>query len=83
MRLEKAMMGQRRAEGRRSRNHVLTEGAARERKKTKQNNGADRRWGWAAVGEEERAAAPRISPALDPITSHRYTSGVSPGETLQ
>lgn len=37
MRLEKAMMGQCRAERRRSRNHELTEGPAREEKnKTKQ-----------------------------------------------
>lgn len=78
MRLEKAMMGQCRAECRGSRNNELTEGAARERKKA-QNNRAERGWEepwW----EEERAAAPCISPALDPITSHRYASSFSPGE---
>lgn len=43
MRLEKAMMGQCRAECRGSRNHELTEGEAREREKA-QNNRAERRW---------------------------------------
>ena len=50
MRLEKATVGQCRAEWRRSGNQELTEGAARERETNKQNTGQrDAGKNWAAV----------------------------------
>ena len=76
MRLEKAVMGQGRAEWRRNRSREGTDGIAAGRREQSRGEMPGRvRRPWKEV---ERAAAPWISPPSDPIRSCRHTSSLSP-----
>lgn len=78
MRLEKAMMGQCRAEQRRSRSHELTEGAAREEKnKTKQWS----RESYEELGSHGRKGRETLLPAarlpwVPSLLTHTYPASL-------